>query len=161
MPSTKKKASNVEALDQISASVERVTSTIRSVLAKYPQNTLSPALLPFVQRHWDHAVRRSQKGDEVVLVISTFFSKTTNLRFPVALLDAQESEITRWARDQYWSAIREAKLRAQREARNNKDRAERAVAKARQDLETAQRQLAVISALADRPQPGRASRNTV
>lgn len=94
-------------------------------------------------------------------MISTFFSKTTNLRFPVALLDAQESEITRWARDQYWSAIREAKLRAQREARNNKDRAESAVTKARHDLETAQRQLAVISALADKPRSGRASRNIV
>jgi hypothetical protein len=161
MSSTRKKTTNAEALDQINTSVQRVTSTIQSVLAKYPQNTLSPALVPFVQRHWAQAIRRSHQDDEIVLVISTFFSKTTNLRFPVALLDAQESEITRWARDQYWSAIREAKLRARREAHANTEKARRAVAKAQHDLETAQRQLAVVSALADKPRAGRASQNTV
>lgn len=149
MPSPKI-TTNAAALDQVNASVERVTATIGRVLSKYPQNTLSPALLPFVQRHWDIAVRRSTKGDEIVLVISTFFSKTITLRFPVELLDAQESEITRWARDQYWSAIHEAKLRAQREARANTEKARRAVAKAQHDLDTAKQQLAKVSAVCER-----------
>lgn len=144
--SSPKKTTAAEALDQVNASVERVTATIRRVLAKYPQNTLSPGLLPFVQRRRDLAVRRSSNGDDLVLVISTFFSKTTTLRFPVALLDAQESEITRWARDQYWAAIHEAKLRAQREARQNTEKARRAVAKAQHDLDPAKQQLAKVSA---------------
>ncbi len=112
----------------------------------YPQNTLSPALLPFVQRCRDVAVRRSSNGDDLVLVISTFFSKTTTLRFPVALLDAQESEITRWARDQYWSAIRDKKLRARQSAREERDKTQHALDKAQRDFDAAQQRLANVSA---------------
>jgi hypothetical protein len=143
----KKSITNIEALDQVFASVDRVTGTIRRVLMKYPENTLSPALLPFVRRLWPVSIRRSGKGDEIVMLVSSLFHEKTMVRFPITLLDAQESEITRWARDQYWSEIRAAKLREKQNAEANLTKAKRAVDKAQADLDAAQGKLVRATAM--------------
>ncbi|GAB5079687.1 hypothetical protein [Arthrobacter sp. AD-310] len=137
----KKSTPSIEALDQVFTSVDRVTGTIRRVLVKYPENTLPAPLLPFVRRLWPVSVRRSGKGDEIVIVVTSIFNSQTIVRFPVTLLDAQESEITRWARDQYWSGIRAAKFREKQNAEANLAKAKRAVDKAQAELTAAQGQL--------------------
>jgi hypothetical protein len=132
MPRTKTKPTNAEALDQVEDAVARVMTLISAVLRKYPQNTLPEKLMPFRYTHADRAVRRATKGDDIVLASTSFFYKTATLRFPLALLDAAEQVITRWARDQYWSAIEGSKFQARQDARVK-------VAKARETLEKAQR----------------------
>lgn len=147
MPSTKTKPTNAEALSQVEGSVTRVLTLVRAVLAKYPQETISPALLPFRHPHGAHMIRRrSGEGDEVVLRISMFLSDSTAVRFPVTLLDAHEQQITRWTRDRYWSAVDEAKLRARREARANAEKARRDVEEAQRKLDSALNELAAVSA---------------
>jgi hypothetical protein len=152
-----RKPTNIEALDQLTESVKRVTSTITKVLVKFPRNTLPSTLAPFMYRHSDPAVKRSQKGDEIVLTISSG-SKTTNLRFPATLLDAQESVITRWARDQYWYAIKEGKAQARRAAHAKVSLAVDSLQKAQRDLETARKHLSEVSAVPRKksPRTGRA-----
>lgn len=132
MPRTKTKPTNAEALDQVEDAVDRVMTLISAVLRKYPRNTLPEKLAPFIYRYAERAVRRATKGDDVLLAITMFSVKTVNLRFPLALLDAPEQVITRWARDQYWSAIEGSKFQARQDARVK-------VAKARETLEKAQR----------------------
>ena len=137
----------IDALDLVFASVDRVSGTIRRVLVKYPENTLPAALLPFVRRLWPVSIRRSGKGDEIVMVVSSMFHDKSTVRFPVSLLDAQESEITRWARDQYWFGIRAAKLREKQNAEANLAKAKRAVDKAQAELTAAQGQLTRATAV--------------
>lgn len=146
MPRNRSKPTNLEALDQVDAAVARVISTVRSVLRKYPYGTLHPTLVPYVHRYPDRSTRRSTHGDEIVLGFSAHFSKADMLSFPVVLLDAPEQEITRWARDQYWSAIEGSKFKARQEARRKTQATSEALAKAQRDHEAALNELATVTA---------------
>lgn len=146
MPRNRTTSSNVEALDQVGTAVDGVLTLISAVLRKFPRNTVPDKLLPFMQAHADRAVRRATKGDEIVLVSTSLFFKTATLRFPTKLLDAPEQEITRWARDQYWSGINTAKFQAREQARANAEKARRAVEDAQRKLEKARQHLAAVSA---------------
>lgn len=149
---TRKKSptTNAEALDQAQASAARVASTIASVLRKFPRETLAPRLLPFVQHRSRTAVRRSSDGRELVMSISTVFSEKDTARFPVALLDAPESDITKWAREQYWSEIHAARYRERQDAQAKLTRAKNTVTQAQRDLEKAQEQLTRATAVVTR-----------
>ncbi|MEO3931315.1 hypothetical protein WMO79_00685 [Micrococcaceae bacterium Sec7.4] len=146
MPDTQKPRTNIEALEQVENAVTRVMTLISAVLRKYPQNTVPEKLLPFRHTHADRAVRRSTKGDDLVLASTSFFYKTATLRIPLALLDAPEQAITRWARDQYWSGIEGSKFQARKEARANADKASRALDQAQLKLDRALQELATVSA---------------
>jgi hypothetical protein len=145
MPRTKKQLTNAEALDQVEASVTRVITLVQAVFRKYPQNTIPEPLRLFTYRYAERAVRRATKGDDVVLTITTFSLKTVKLRLPLTLLDAPEQEITRWARDRYWSAIEGSKFQARQEARNKAAKAREALEKAQRDLDAATQHLADVS----------------
>lgn len=145
MPRTKTKPTNAEALEQVEEAVARVMTLISAVLRKYPRNTLPEKLAPFAYRYAERAVRRATKGDDVVLAITSFALKTVKLRFPLALLDAPEQVITRWARDQYWSAIENSKRQARTEARANAEKASRALEQAQLKLDRALQELAAVS----------------
>lgn len=158
MSRTTNKPTNTEALDQVEAAVVRIMMLISAVLRKYPQETVAPAMLPFIQRHSDHAIRPSRpprngggisdprKEDEIVLVTTSFFSsKNTTLRFPLSLLDAPEQQITRWARDQYWAAVNARKHEARLQARVKADNAGKALKKAQRDHDMALKELATLT----------------
>lgn len=144
MPRTKTKPSNIEALEQVEAAVARVMTLIRAVLRKYPQNTTPEKLMPFRYANADQAVRRATKGEGIALVSTSFFYKTATLRFPLALLDAPEQVITRWARDQYWSAIEGSKFLARQEARTNAAKARDSLEKAQRDFDSANEHLSAV-----------------
>lgn len=146
MPRTKQQPTNIEALEQVEDAVARVMALIYAVLRKYPQNTLPENLKPFTHRFAELAVRRATKGDDVVLAITTFALKTVKLRFPLALLDAPEQVITRWARNQYWSGIEGSKVQARQEARANAEKASRALEQAQLKMDRALQELAGVSA---------------
>ncbi|MCB5280483.1 hypothetical protein [Arthrobacter sp. ES1] len=145
MPRTKAQPTNAEALDQVEDAVARVMTLISAVLRKYPQNTLPEKLMPFRYTHADRAVRRATKGDDIVLASTSYFYKTATLRFPLALLDAPEQVITRWARDQYWSAIEGSKFQARQEARVKVAKARETLEKAQRDLDAAAQNLTEVS----------------
>jgi hypothetical protein len=153
MPRTKTPISNIEALDQVEDAVGRVMTLISAVLRKYPQNTLPEKLMPFRHTHADRAVRRATKGDDIVLASTSFFYKTATLRFPLALLDAPEQEVTRWARDQYWSAIEGSKFQARQEARTKAAKARETLEKAQRDLDAANQHLAAVWAPGKKKRP--------
>lgn len=153
MPRTKTPITNAEALDQVEEAVNRVITLVQAVFRKYPRNTIPEALLPFTQRYAERAVRRATKGDDVILAVTTFSLATTKLRFPLALLDAPEQEITRWARDRYWSAIEGSKFQARQEARNKAGKARETLEKAQRDLDAATQHLAHVSAPGKKKRP--------
>jgi hypothetical protein len=132
MPRTKTKSTNLEALDQVEEAVNRVITLVRAVFRKFPYKTIHPTLRIFVHHYAGRSARKATKTDEIVLMLSDHYSQSDMLRFPAALLDAPEQVITRWARDQYWSAIEGSKFQARQDARVK-------VAKARETLEKAQR----------------------
>lgn len=144
MPRTKSPISNTEALDQVEEAVARVMTLISAVLRKYPQNTLPEKLLPFRYTHADRAVRRATKGDDIVLASTSFFYKNAVLRLPLALLDAPEQVITRWARDQYWSGIEGSKHQARQAARVTAAKARETLEKAQRDYDAAQTHLSAV-----------------
>lgn len=146
MPRTKTPISNTEALDQVEASVERVMTLVRAVFRKYPYNTIHPTLKTFVHHYAGRSVRKAAKTNEIVLGLSDHSSQSDMLRFPAALLDAPEQEITRWARDQYWSGIEGSKFQARQEARANAEKASRALEQAQLKMDMATQHLADVSA---------------
>lgn len=144
MPRTKTKPTNIEALEQVEEAVARVMTLISAVLRKYPQNTLPEKLLPLRYNHADRAVRRATKGNEVVLLSTSFFYKNAVLRLPLELLDAPEQVITRWARDQYWSGIEGSKHQERQAARVSASKARETLEKAQRDYDAAQRHLSAV-----------------
>jgi hypothetical protein len=146
MPRTKKQLTNAEALDQVEDAVDRVITLIRAVFQKYPYKTIHPTLRTFVHHYASRSVRTAAKTDEIVLGLSDHYSQSDMLRFPAALLDAPEQEITRWARDQYWSAIEGSKFQARQEARKMAVKAREVLEKAQRDLDVATQHLAAVSA---------------
>lgn len=138
--------SNIAALEQANSAVAYIITIIGRVLVKFPSNTLAPSLVAFTHRYGTSAIRLSGSGDEVVLTSRPAWSGITGLRFPVRLLDAQESEITKWARDKYWAEIRAEKLRVQRTAEARATRARKTIAKAELELATARNELATATA---------------
>lgn len=133
MSRDQKKSSTAKDLRRVELQVERVSGLIRNVLRKFPENTLTPSLEPFTNpRHWSFRLSSTDKNEVVLTGAGPGFSGQSSARFPARLLDAMDSEVTQWARLQYWSAAQESQRRLK----------EAAAAKAKQAkdaLEVAQR----------------------
>lgn len=129
---------------EMSESVHRVTGLIRRVLLKFPENTLPQELKTLT---WDPnwSFRLSNDRSEVVLTALFTFKGPATARFPRALLGAQDSEITRWARYQYWWGVEEARQQYRHAAHQRVTAAAKAVEHARQELLKAETTLQQLS----------------
>lgn len=151
MPRTTDTPTADERFVEMNNSVHRVASLIRRVLLKFPHNTLPPALKPLI---WtpDWSFRLSNDGTEIVLTHCFSFRRTpewVTARFPVALLAYQESDVTSWARERYWSGVKEVREQHRRAAHRRVSLARESVERARISLRDAERSLERASAETD------------
>lgn len=88
-------------LQQGLQAINNLTSLIHRVVKKYPSDQLPPSLLPFRLHDNAPSVRISASTGELVITMIPRF-RQSSARLPITLLDAQESEVTQWVRQQYW-----------------------------------------------------------
>ncbi|MFJ2662576.1 hypothetical protein [Arthrobacter koreensis] len=143
MSRNQKKPGPGEAYAAAAAEIDRVTAIIANVLHKFPSNTISPEIKPFIQcRQWAFRVTAGTLGS---------FGKTVSLQshrwpnksasFPSNLLGAQDSEITRWTRTQYWTGVELQRQAHRQAARDRLTAAQRAVEDAQSELDAAAKAL--------------------
>lgn len=136
--------SNRACIKQVLQRVHEVNVLVRSVLDKFPMNTIPDSL------RWARVDRRSSvrlEGDDVVIrYVIGWSQKLGNGTFPARLLDAQDSEITEWARAAYWEHQRAERRAAEAAKRKERATLTQRVAEIKRDLAAAESKLALAMA---------------
>lgn len=122
--------------------VEQLTQLIRRVIVKYPANRLPPSLTPFVPLNPRISARISQHAGELIIGLNNGFSNH-QVRVPLTLLTAQESEVTGWVRRTFWDYNETRRENAKMTAIKKLKQVRENVARARANLKAAEAEMAL------------------